>query len=185
MTTENIHIMHLGLAEQGKIHALKNEHQEALKHYREAIKIAVSLKAPEVFFRHYTQCVVESLERKGNYDEAIQFYQAAHEHYTAQQVSSNLHNKDHADILQKLGCTLLKKGAKEEAKIAFNQAINTAGDSDISLSKELLGWLQRGYSINLTRIEQLQNKHNYFVVRQGQVNEKIARSLSQGTGMPV
>lgn len=185
MTIENVHIMHLGLAEQGKIHALKNEHQEALKHYREAIKIAVSLKAPEVFFRHYTQCVVESLERKGSYDEAIQFYQAAHEHYTAQEVSSNLHNKDHADILQKLGCTLLKKGAIDEAKNAFNLAIRTAGEADVSLSKELLGWLQRGYSINLSRIEQLQTKHHYFVVRQGQVNEKIARSLSQGTGLPV
>ncbi|MCD8512321.1 MAG: tetratricopeptide repeat protein [Nitrincola sp.] len=185
MSTENVHLLHLGLAEQGKIHALKNEHKEALKHYREAIKIAVSLKAPEVFFRHYTQCVVESLEKLGNYDEAIQFYQAAHEHYTAQHVSSNLHNKDHADILQKLGCTLLKKGATEEAKNAFNLAIKIAGEADISLSKELLGWLQRGYSVNLTRIEQLQIKHHYFVVRQGQVNEKICSITVSRGRMPV
>lgn len=185
MDKANLHLMHLGLAEQGKIHALKNQHQEALMHYREAIKIAVSLKAPEVFFRHYTQCVVESLERKGSYDEVIQFYQAADEHYQNQQLHAALHHKDHADILQKLGCALLKKGDIDQAKKTFSQAIQMAGEANIALSKELLNWLQRGYSINLTRIEQLQNKHHYFVVRQGQVNEKIARPLSQGTGMPV
>ncbi|TVQ68046.1 MAG: peptidylprolyl isomerase [Oceanospirillales bacterium] len=185
----SLHVLHLGLAEQGKLHALNNQHQEALTHYREAIKVAVSLNAPEVFFRHYTQCVIESLERKGSYDEAILFYQAADDHYITQrqqqQLSADLYQKDHADILQKLGCVQLKKGDLVAAKQTLTRAIATAGDADMRLSKELLGWLQRGYTINTTRIEQLQQKHHYFVVRQGQVNQKIARPLSQGAGLPV
>ena len=53
--------MHLGIAEAGKVHALAGRHPEALRHYREAIRLAVSSKAPEIFFRHYSQCVLESL----------------------------------------------------------------------------------------------------------------------------
>lgn len=185
MKKDKVHLLHLGLAEQGKLHALKHEHEEALKHYREAIKIAVSLKAPEVFFRHYTQCVIESLERKGAFDEAIQFYRAADQHYQRQQLNADLYHKDHADILEKLGCTLLKKGETAEAKDAFTKALQMAGDKQARLSKELLSWIARGYSITTTRLEQLQQKHQYFVVRQGQVNPEIARPLSKGAGMPV
>lgn len=55
MNTSASHTVHLSIAETGKLFALKNNHVQALKHYREAIQLAVSSKAPEVFFRHYTQ----------------------------------------------------------------------------------------------------------------------------------
>ena len=71
MASENVHEIHLSIAENGKLQALKGNHEAALKGYREAIQLAVSSKAPEVFFRHYTQCVLESLELTGSYDEIV------------------------------------------------------------------------------------------------------------------
>ena len=68
-----LHAMHLALAESGREKALRHEHTEALRLYREAMKLAVAAGAPEVFFRYYTQCVLESLERTASYDEVIAF----------------------------------------------------------------------------------------------------------------
>src|SRR5215212_2230092 len=75
------HRLHLGIAEQGKVHALKGDHGSALTHYREAIRMAVSSGAPEVFFRHYMECTLESLERMGSLREVLEYCDRAIAHY--------------------------------------------------------------------------------------------------------
>ena len=62
MTEHSRHILHLSVAEHGKLCLLRGDVSEALRHFREAIRISVSAQAPEVFFRHYSQCVLEALE---------------------------------------------------------------------------------------------------------------------------
>ena len=91
--TRNAHEMHFAVAEYGKVMALQKNHTEALRHYREAIRMAVSIKAPEVFFRHYTQCVLESLELTGTYSDVIEFCENADRHYSALEVSRAVHKK--------------------------------------------------------------------------------------------
>ena len=56
------HRLHLGIAEAGKLLAIKGRHREALHRYREALRLAHSARAPQLFGRHYLQCVLESLE---------------------------------------------------------------------------------------------------------------------------
>ncbi|WVM91801.1 hypothetical protein ULG90_18100 [Halopseudomonas pachastrellae] len=49
-STDKAHQLHLGIAEQGKVLALAGRHADALQHYQEALRMAVSSRAPEVFF---------------------------------------------------------------------------------------------------------------------------------------
>ena len=66
-------ILHYRIAEKGKMHALDKNHKEALRHYREAMRLTQKQADSEVFFQHYGQCVMESLELSGAYDEVISF----------------------------------------------------------------------------------------------------------------
>ena len=62
-------VLHHAIAERGKALALAGDHVDAMMHYREAMTLAVSGKAPEVVFRHYMDCSLGSLERMGEFGE--------------------------------------------------------------------------------------------------------------------
>lgn len=175
---KNKHLLHLGIAEAGKIEALAGKHDKALEHYREAIKIAVSISAPEVFFRHYTQCVLESLELSGDYEEAIEYYRSADEHYKKLALEDTLHSRDHADQLEKLGVLLIKAGQIGEAKAELKRAIELAGNERKELAETCLGWLEKGFKLDAMRLLNTQKKHKYFTVRRDQINKSIATPLS-------
>jgi len=181
MNTPASHTVHLSIAETGKLFALKNNHTKALQHYREAFQLAVSSKAPEVFFRHYTQCVLESLELTGSYDEIIEYCVNADAHYTSLQLNSSLHKRDHGSILERWGLVLLKKGETEQAKKTLINAKAVAGEKTLPITEEVLAWLIRGYSVDTNRILASQRKHNYFVVRAEQVDDKRAIPLTTKT----
>ncbi|MFO1368493.1 MAG: hypothetical protein U1F46_05805 [Marinagarivorans sp.] len=175
--TRNAHEMHFAVAEYGKVMALQKNHTDALRHYREAIRMAVSIKAPEVFFRHYTQCVLESLELTGTYSDVIEFCENADRHYSALEVSRAVHKKDWASVLERLAINLVKAGQIAAAKEAIHRALGCAEDIPMPLAQELNQWLQRGLHVDNNRLLALQKKHHYFVVRPEQVNASQARSL--------
>ena len=173
-----IHAMHYAIAEHGKLLALKRDYKNALTHYREAIRMAVSSKAPEVFFRHYTQCVLESLELTGGHAEIIEFCVNADAHYSTLNLSSHLHLRDHASVLERKGINEIKAGDQETGVQTLKSAQDMAGKKDLPLTDEVLEWAVRGYTIDTARLLSIQRKHNYFVVRRNQVNEKRARSIA-------
>ena len=179
--SHNPHSMHFSIAEKGKIKALKGHHKGALKHYREAIRLAVSSRAPEVFFRHYTQCVLESLELTGAYDEVIDFCINADTHYASLHLNSPIHKRDHGSILERQGLVLLKKGDTSQGQLALEKACKIAGKKTLPLSEEILNWLQRGFSVDTSRIITSQRKHHYFVVRADQVDLKRAKAITTST----
>ena len=109
-SAQSTHSAHLSIAEAGKVLALKGNHEEALRHYREAIRIAVSTKSPEIFFRHYTQCVLESLEHSGSHEEVNEYCRSADEHYRNLDISLPIIRRDHASTLERWGINLLKAG---------------------------------------------------------------------------
>jgi len=171
------HLVHLSIAEVGKVKALKGEHKEALKHYQEALKLAVSSGAPEVFFRHYTQCVLESLELTSAYDEVIDYCIKADAHYQSLKLNSSIHRRDHGSVLERQGLVQLKKGTAEDieqGRSALEQAKAIAGEKVLPLTEEILHWLERGFSLDVRRILSSQYKHCYFVVRPDQVDHKRA-----------
>jgi tetratricopeptide (TPR) repeat protein len=174
---KNVHELHLAVAEFGKILALKHQHAQALQHYREAIRMAVSAKAPEVFFRHYSQCVLESLELMGAYGEVIEFCQKADRHYSALTVSLDLHKKDLGSVLERWGINLVKMGEISAAKEKLQRIFADCGPIKFPLAEELIQWLTKGLHVDSSRLLALQKKHQYFVVRADQVNAAKARSL--------
>ncbi len=181
MTTKNPHALHLSIAEAGKIKALKGDHKGALKHYREALRLAVSSRAPEVFFRHYTQCVLESLELTGAYDEVLDYCINADAHYESLSLTSTIHRRDHGSILERQGLLELKQGEAEKGHKTLQKACAIAGEKALPLSEEIINWLQRGFSLDVSRIVTSQRKHNYFVVRSDQVDKKSASTVPTST----
>jgi tetratricopeptide (TPR) repeat protein len=170
------HDLHIGIAEAGKLAALKGNHTEALRHYREALKLAQSANAPEIFFRHYTQCTLESLERTGSYAEVIAFCEGADAHYAALGTPLAVQARDHASILERLGINRLLSGDIDAAKAALTAARDTSNGT-LPISATLLGWLIRGMRPDARRIGDLQRKHDYFTVRPDQVDPGRARPL--------
>jgi tetratricopeptide (TPR) repeat protein len=170
--------MHWSIAESGKLYALKGNHVEALCRYREALRLAVSSKAPEVFFRHYTQCALESLELTGAYDEIIRFCTDADRHYETLALGSSLHHRDHGSVLERLGLVQLKNGNLKAGREALQQALKIAGKGSLPASEEVLGWLGRGFTVEAPRILQSQRRHKYFVVRPDQVDSQRAKTVS-------
>lgn len=176
-TQNQPHGIHFSIAETGKLLALKGKHIDALQHYREALRLAVSSRAPEIFFRHYTQCVLESLELTGEYKEIIEFCTNADHHYASLDLHSSLHRRDHGSVLERLGLTHLKNDDLEQGRAALEKARAIAGDGVLPITDEVLGWLKRGFRVDKGRILSSQRKHKYFVVRHGQVDPKRAKPM--------
>ena len=176
--------LHFGIAERGKVHALAGEHTEALRHYREAMRLAVDGGAEEVFFRHYTQCVLESLERLGNFDEVLAFCERAEDHYLASPPPHELAVLDRATHWERRGAVLIKLGRADEARDALQTAIEYAGPGRLPLAECLLGWVQRGLRVDARRVLAEQERRDYFIVRKDSVDEARAISLPPGVGTP-
>lgn len=168
---------HLGIAEAGKLAALAGEHDDALRHYREALRMAVAAGAPEVFFRHYTQCVLESLERSGSYAEVIEYCERADEHYRGVAHLTAFQRRDHGAMLERLGSVLAKAGRSEEALVLLTRAVDLAGATALPLAVALTDWLRRGLQVDVRRITELQDHHRYFTVRPDLVDASIATAL--------
>lgn len=179
------HAYHLGVAEAGKCCALKGNHDEALRHYREAIKLAVSARAPEVFFRHYSQCVLESLELTGSYQDVLDYCEKADAFYqTLRQEPGNqrqVHARDHGSILERQGLIYAKLGDRKAAFASLEKARQIAGQHTLGLTEQVIGWLQRGLHPDPARLTDAQRKHHYFSVRADQVDARRARPLPAAT----
>ena len=177
MSDHNRHILHLSLAEHGKLCLLRGDGGEALRHFREALRLCVSAQAPEVFFRHYTQCVLEALEKAGNFAEVAEYCRDADAFYATRKLDDAFHRKDHGAILERWGIALICQDEREAAIATLTRATALAGPGVLPLAGELLGWLRRGYAISAERIAQLQHRHRYFVIRDGSVDPALARAL--------
>ncbi len=170
---------HLGIAEQGKVHALKKEFEMALLHYREAMKQAVAAQAPEVFFRYYLQCSLEVLEHMESYDDVLAYCDKALRHYETNPPPNEIAHKDRIEIYQRQGVNLLKQGHRQAAQDAFNTAMVQAKalGMRVPLSEKLAQWLSRNWHIDRQRLQQEQERHRYFTVRPDTVDPNIAIPL--------
>lgn len=175
--TESSIRLHLGIAEQGKLLALKGQHEPALSHYREALRMAVSSSAPEVFFRHYTQCVMESLERSGTLDAVLRYCDEAEAHYQRLASPLPLVARDRAENHQRRASILLRMGRKEEAIEALEQALAIAGTHPLPLAREVLGWIRRGLDVGARQLDEAQRRHRYYIVRKELVDPARAIAL--------
>ncbi|PTV95463.1 hypothetical protein C8J27_10499 [Rhodobacter aestuarii] len=174
---------HMGIAEAGKLAALRGDYAEALRHYREALRLSQASRAPEVFFRHYTQCVLEALECSGAHEPVIEFCERADAHYTAQGAPLAVQQRDHATILERLGVNLACAGHTKPARLALERACAlSTSQAPLKVAETLLAWLQRGLAIEQRRLRDLQRRHDYFTVRPGKVSAERATPLPKSRG---
>jgi tetratricopeptide (TPR) repeat protein len=160
-------IAHLQIAESGKLAALRGDHRTALGHYREAIRLAVGSGAPEVFFRHYLEATLESLELSEAYDDVLAYCDRAIEHYAANPPAHVLAELDLASIHQRRGVVLLKRSEVAPARAALEQAVAGAARIGVrfELAERVLDWIRRGLAVTVPRLLAEQRRLHYFSVR--------------------
>lgn len=176
-TTEKQASLHLGIAERGKMYALEGNHKEALRYYRESLNMAIKQQAPELFAQHYTQCIMESLELSGAYDEVISYCERAEDFLSVKPETEEHVRRMRAQVLEKCGVQLVLKGASKEAAEVFRRAQELSGRGKQPLTDDLLNWTQRGYVISVQQLRQAQQKHKYFTVRKETVRPEMAVEL--------
>jgi tetratricopeptide (TPR) repeat protein len=178
--TSNINL-HYSIAEQGKVMALQGNHKEALRHYKEALRMCQALPNADLFFQHYSLCAMESLELMGAYNEVVEFCDKCLDFLVSKEKLKDnpVFEKYFASILERKGVQFLLLDEKQEAIAAFKSVQERVGKTMMPLTNELLNWATRGYSISPGQIRDLQKKHKYFTVRKENVNEKIAIELPQ------
>lgn len=171
---------HLGIAEQGKLLALKGDHVNAMAHYREAMRRAVAKNAPELFFRHYLECSLESLEHMGSFDNVLEYCRRAISHYEKNPPEHVVARRDLASIYQRYGINLLKSGDRDSAKGALERALEHAAPDGgaLPLATVVLGWLKGGLHVTAERLRMEQRNHEYFSVRQDTVDHRRATGLT-------
>jgi len=165
--TEPSMLHHVALAEGGKVLALKGDHVGALQKYREAMHLAVATKAPEVFFRHYLEAALESLELMKDFDSVLQYCDKAIQHYATRPPEHELATLDLASVHQRRAVILLKLGRTAEAHAGFVEALRLATqiNANLELSKVLRAWLDRGLTVTPERVLAEQRRLRYFSVR--------------------
>lgn len=174
---------HMGLAEQGKVLALSGDHAMALVYYREAMRLAIAKEAPEVFFRHYLECMLESMERSGGHEVVLSYCTRALEHHRTlrptDQDTKRFAAMDKASTFQRQGVNLLRKGEKDEARESFRQATQHARASglDLPLATTVYGWLARGFQVDVRRLEAELERTQYWSVRRDTVQPERAVAL--------
>ncbi|MGG8497438.1 hypothetical protein ACQY1Q_13575 [Tenacibaculum sp. TC6] len=172
-------MLHYRIAERGKMHALDKNYTEALRHYKEALKLTQKQQDSELFFQHYSQCVMESLELSGAHDQVISFCEN-YRSFLEEKQQDVLVRKHKAFVSERQAIQHILKGEQEEAKTLLLEVQKDLGKGKQPITDELLNWLLRGYQVNANQLKRLQQKHNYFIVRKESVNPKIAMDLPEG-----
>lgn len=168
--------IHLGVAEQGKLLALAGDHRGALQHYREAMGQAVRFEEPEVFYRHYLECALESLELMGALNEVVAWCDVALEHYREHPPTTAVGTRDVAHIHQRRGVVLLKLGRRDEARAPLAEAMRLQ-PGQMPLAATLLRWVDSRLHCDHTRITAEQRRHGFFSVRADTVDASRAVPL--------
>lgn len=174
MMIEAIHRVHMGVAEAGKLLALRGRHHDALARYREALQLALSARAPQLFARHYLHCVLESLEHLGDYMRAAELAGTAASN-SANPDPTPFQKRDRAHLLERQGVNLARAGDVAGARAALMAAL--ALDGGLPLARVLINWTTRGLAINAGRLSEAQRKHGYWVVRPDTVD--AARAIDR------
>lgn len=172
-------MLHYRIAEKGKMYALEKNYKEALRHYREAMRLTQQENENELFYQYYSQCVMESLELSGAYDQVISFCEN-YRTFLEDKEEDVLVKKHKAFIGERQAIQHVLKGEFTEAKLLLISIQKDLGRGKQPLTDELLNWLHKGYTVQHEQLRRLQNKYDYFIVRKESVHPEIAMDLPEG-----
>jgi len=169
------HLQHLAIAEKGKLAALAGDHARALELYRTALRLAGEMAAPTPFARHYTDCILESLERQGRHGDALALTIAACEELERRGTPSPLQRRDYATLTLRRAILLLFLGREDEADHHLEQAVAIAHPDRLALAAELQAWRRRALTITAQTLSEALSRHGYYTVRRARVRPDLAR----------
>jgi len=176
--------MHYRIVEQGKVYALEGNYGEALRHYREGIRLCQRESNSDLFFQHYSQCAMEALELSGANEEVISFCDKTIDFLENKIEDSEYAKRYYSNLLERQAIQFLLQEEKAEAIQLFKRVHDLVGIKIQPLTDQLLNWAQRGYTITSKQIKEAQTKYNYFIVRKENVNPAIALQLPE-VAMPI
>ena len=168
--------LHLRIAESGKLFALNGDYCRALGCYRLAMHLAVRSGSPEVFFRHYLECLIEAMELNGDYEEVLAFCDRMQTLHDELEKAGELEQLDRANIHQRRGIVLLKRQHDREAEHELAEATRLSGNG-LPLSATVLRWVRSRLSPGIPRLVEEQKRHGYFSVRRDTVKPALALPL--------
>ncbi|WP_108446641.1 hypothetical protein [Halomonas denitrificans] len=171
----SVHMRHLAIAEKGKLAALAGDHGRALELYRTALRLAGEMAAPTPFARHYTDCILESLEREGRHADALALTVAACEELERREAVSPLQRRDHATLTLRRAILLLFLGREAEADRQLERAVAIAHPDRLALAAELQAWRRRALTITAQTLAEALSRHGYYTVRRARVRPDLAR----------
>jgi tetratricopeptide (TPR) repeat protein len=175
--TGNKYMLHLRIAEKGKMYCLEGNYRQALRHFKEAIRMTQHQPGGDVFFQHYTQCVMETLELSGANDEVISYCEKFLDFLEEKEEQTAMARAYRNVILEKMAIQYVIKNEKEEALDLLKQ-INTK-EVNLPVAKELLNWVSRGYTVSPKQLKDLLKKHLYYIIRSEKINPAIAMELPE------
>ena len=178
-SNDPVYALHIGLAEQGKLYALRKDYRLALYYYRKAMQMTVEHKHPEIFFRHYLECLIEALEQQRWFDDVVNYCNRALDLYAKNPPQDALGQRDVAHIYQRLGVIRLKQGNVDAARTALRKGIEIikgAGQT-MALAQTLLRWLDQGIHVDERRVNAEQERNKYYSVRKDTICEARALRL--------
>lgn len=171
--------LHMGIAEQGKVYALAGDHSMALVYYRQAMHMAVQAADHEIFFRHYLECVMESLEHMEAYAEVLDYCAKAIEFYARNPPPNPMAQRDLAHIYERRGAVQLKTGDIDKANEAFQEAMRVlqGAKQTMPLAEILSRWIKSGVHVDPSRVLAEQKRTHYFSIRSDTVDPSRAIKL--------
>ncbi|NAW35734.1 hypothetical protein [Halomonas alimentaria] len=176
MAVRGGHLRHLAIAERGKLSALSGDHDRALELYRLALHQAREMGAPPPFARHYTDCILESLERQGRHADALALVEAACAELQARGAASALQRHDHAVLTLRRAILLLFLERGDEAGRHLAEAIELASPARLALAEELVAWRSRALTLTEQTLTDALSRHGYYTVRRGRIRADLART---------
>ncbi|MCX7649857.1 MAG: hypothetical protein N2050_04825 [Flavobacteriales bacterium] len=173
--------LHHRVAEKGKCLAVEGRHTEALRYYKEALRLAQKQPHADIFFQHYSQCAMESLEMMGAHEEVIAFCEKCIAFLEHKEDSANQEYRKRylASLWERMAIQMLFLQRYAEAANAFKTALQTAVGAPMPLSSELLAWCQKRYTINKNLIRKSQQRNGYFTVRNDNLKPELAIELPE------
>ena len=159
--------LHLGICESGKLLHIVGRFDDALEKYRNAMVMCASQHAPQVFARHYVDCILDCLQHAKRFDAALELLD---------QAISNKGNESPvviAPFLFRKLIVLCQLGQHQEAFILVSELDSTMY-ADSSLYLALKQALVRRQSMPERWLDQILNHHKFYTVRKDNVDKKRA-----------
>ena len=179
--SESTLVKHWQIAEQGKVHALAKEYDQALSYYRLAIRQASEVTGHELLARHYAECALEVLEKTDSHEEVLAYCEQALEYYRENPPEAPAAIKDQASLHERRAIALMKLEENEEALEEVERALSLARSAKLQLpvARQLQDWLRRGLAISRKHLEDLLDAKNHYTVRDENVDRDVAVILPE------